>query len=178
MIGGGHYDDGATLARQVSDRTAALKFISLLVAPDSPQFAELGTAAVGVTVPSQWAPQVQYKPDFGPRPEDFAKIFRDKFGAEPGYHAAGGYAAGLVLQQAIEKAGSLDTAKVAEALNATDARTFFGRIKFTTDPAEHGLQVGHQMVISQWQRGSEGKLTREVVWPETARMKPLVYPMR
>jgi branched-chain amino acid transport system substrate-binding protein len=178
VIGGGHYDDGATLARQVSDRTAALKFVSLLVAPDSPQFAELGTAAVGVTVPSQWAPQVQYKPDFGPRPEDFAKIFRDKFGAEPGYHAAGGYAAGLVLQQAIEKAGSLDTAKVAEALNATDAGTFYGRIKFATDPAEHGLQVGHQMVISQWQRGSEGKLARNVVWPETARTKPLVYPMR
>ena len=178
LIGGGHYDDGATLARQISDRTAALKFVSLLVAPDSPQFAELGTAAVGVTVPSQWAPQVQYKPDFGPRPEDFAKIFRDKFGAEPGYHAAGGYAAGLVLQQAIEKAGSLDTAKVADTLNATDAVTFFGPIKFATDPAEHGLQVGHQVVISQWQRGPEGKPAREVVWPETARTKALVYPMR
>jgi branched-chain amino acid transport system substrate-binding protein len=178
LIGGGHYDDGATLARQISDRTAALKFVSLLVAPDSPQFAELGTAAVGVTVPSQWAPQVQYKPDFGPRPEDFAKIFRDKFGAEPGYHAAGGYAAGLVLQQAIEKAGSLDTAKVADTLNATDAATFFGPIKFATDPAEHGLQVGHQVVISQWQRGPEGKPAREVVWPETAGTKALVYPMR
>ena len=178
LIGGGHYDDGATLARQVSDRTADLKFISLLVAPDSPQFAQLGAAAVGVTVPSQWAPQVQYKPDFGPTPEDFTKAFRAKFDAEPGYHAAGGYAAGLVLQQAIEKAGSLDTAKVADALNGIDAVTFFGRIKFATDPAEHGLQVGHQMVISQWQRGSEGKLARDVVWPETAGTKALVYPLR
>jgi branched-chain amino acid transport system substrate-binding protein len=129
-------------------------------------------------VPSQWAPQVQYKPDFGPTPEDFTKAFRAKFDAEPGYHAAGGYAAGLVLQQAIEKAGSLDTAKVADALNGIDAVTFFGRIKFATDPAEHGLQVGHQMVISQWQRGSEGTLVRDVVWPETAGTKALVYPLR
>ena len=178
LIGGGHYDDGATLARQISDRTADLKFISLLVAPDSPQFAQLGAAGAGVTVPSQWAPQVQYKPDFGPTPEDFTKAFRAKFDAEPGYHAAGGYAAGLVLQQAIEKAGSLDTAKVADALNGIDAVTFFGRIKFATDPAEHGLQAGHQMVISQWQRGSEGTLARVVVWPETAGTKALVYPLR
>jgi len=66
LLGGGHYADGATLARQLYDQKAGLKWITLLVAPDSPKFATLGDAAVGISVPSQWEPQVTYKPDFGP----------------------------------------------------------------------------------------------------------------
>ena len=66
LLGGGHYPDGATLARQLHDQKAGLKWVTLLVAPDSPKFAELGDAAVGISVPSQWEPQVTFKPDFGP----------------------------------------------------------------------------------------------------------------
>jgi branched-chain amino acid transport system substrate-binding protein len=38
LLGGGHYTDGSTLARQLYGRKAALKMITLLVAPDSPQW--------------------------------------------------------------------------------------------------------------------------------------------
>src|SRR5581483_5727293 len=68
FLGGGHYPDGATLARQLYDQKANLKFVSILVAPDSPKFASLGPAALGVTVPSQWEPEVKFNPDFGPTP--------------------------------------------------------------------------------------------------------------
>ena len=142
LLGGGHYADGSTLARQLHDQKAGLKWVTLLVAPDSPKFAELGDAAVGISVPSQWAPQVTYKPDFGPNAQEFTKRFTDKYKIEPGYHAAGGYAAGLLLQHAIEKAGSIDQAKVAAELNKTDVTTLFGRTKFSNDPKEHGLQLG------------------------------------
>ena len=54
LLGGGHYADGATLARQIYDQKANLKWVALLVAPDSPKFASLGDAAVGISVPSQW----------------------------------------------------------------------------------------------------------------------------
>jgi len=37
------------------------------------------------------------------------------------------------------------------ALNATDVTTFFGHVKFFTDPGHHGLQDAHQMVLAQWQ---------------------------
>ena len=57
LTGGGHYADGSTLARQLHSQKANIEFISLLVAPDSPQFAQLGSAAYGVTVPSQWEPE-------------------------------------------------------------------------------------------------------------------------
>ncbi|CAK0759684.1 hypothetical protein CCP1ISM_920003 [Azospirillaceae bacterium] len=177
LVGGGHYADGATLARQLHDHKAPLKFASLLVAPDAPKFGELGDAAINVTAPSQWAPQVTYKPDFGPDPAAFAKAYRDKYGSEAGYHAAGGYAAGVILQHAIEQAGTVDADKVTEALDKTDANTFFGHVKFSTDPGSHGLQTGHDMVIVQWQK-KDGKLVKEVVWPVAGRSAPLAFPMK
>lgn len=174
LLGGGHYADGATLARQLYDQKAGLKWITLLVAPDSPKFATLGDAAVGISVPSQWEPQVTYKPDFGPTAQAFTKAFEDKFKIEPGYHAAGGYTAGLLLQHAIETAGSVDQAKVAAALNKMDVVTMFGRTKFSTAPKEHGLQIGHEMVIAQWQK-KNGEILKEVIWPKTAKTAAIIY---
>jgi branched-chain amino acid transport system substrate-binding protein len=174
LLGGGHYADGATLARQLHDQKAGLKWVTLLVAPDSPNFATLGDAAVGISVPSQWEPQVAYKPDFGPTAPQFTKQFTDKFKIEPGYHAAGGFAAGLILQHAIEQAGSVDPAKVAAALNKVDVTTMFGRTKFSTDPKSHGLQIGHDMVLAQWQK-KNGKLVKEVIWPDSAKTADVIY---
>ncbi len=174
LLGGGHYADGATIARQLSNQKAPLKWVTLLVAPDSPNFAKLGDAAVGVTVPSQWEPQVTFKPDFGPTAAEFTKAFTAKYKIEPGYHAGGGYAAGLVLQHAIEQAGSVEPDKVAAELNKMDATTLFGKTKFATDPKEHGLQIGHEMVLAQWQK-KDGTLVKEVVWPTAAKTADILY---
>jgi branched-chain amino acid transport system substrate-binding protein len=174
LLGGGHYPDGSTLARQLHDQKAGLKWVTLLVAPDSPKFAELGDATVGISVPSQWAPQVTFKPDFGPTAQEFNKRFTDKYKIEAGYHAAGGYTAGLLLQHAIEQAGSIEQDKVAAALNKTDVTTLFGRTKFSTDPKEHGLQIAHQMVLRQWQRKGD-QLVQEVIWPTSAKTAETLY---
>ncbi len=174
LLGGGHYADGATLARQLHEQKAGLKWVTLLVAPDSPKFAQLGEAAEGISVPSQWEPQVTFKPDFGPTPAVFTEAFREKYKIMPGYHAAGGYAAGLILQHAIEQAGSIDPDKVTQALNKMDVTTFFGNTKFATDPKEHGLQIGHQMVLAQWQK-KNGQLVKEVVWPDAAKTASIMY---
>jgi branched-chain amino acid transport system substrate-binding protein len=176
FMGGGHYSDGATLARQMHDQKANLQWESILVAPADDKFAELGAAALGVTVPSQWETSVNYKPQIGPTSQQFVKAFEDKFHAPPDYHAASGYTDGLILQHAIEQAGSIDTEKVTAALNATDVTTFFGRIKFATDSAHHGLQEAHQMVLAQWQMAN-GKLVRQVVWPAEAASAKLLYPI-
>jgi len=177
LLGGGHYPDGATLARQLYDQKANLKWVTLLVAPDSPQFASLGAAAQGVSVPSQWAPQVTYKPDFGPTPAEFTKRFQEKYNIAPGYHAAGGYSGGLLLQRAIEQSASLDPEKVAAELNKMNVTTLWGATKFSTDPKSHGLQLTHQMVLTQWQM-KNGQLVKEVVWPLAAATAPFQYPYR
>src|SRR5258708_543067 len=66
LLGGGHDPDGSTLARQLHDQKAGLKWVTLLVAPDTPKFAELGDAAVGISGSSPWAPAGTYKPQFSP----------------------------------------------------------------------------------------------------------------
>jgi branched-chain amino acid transport system substrate-binding protein len=141
---------------------------------------------VGVTGPSQWEPAAKYTPEsakaaglewFGPTGEEFTKAYQAAHdGEDPSYHVAGGYAAGLILQKAIEQAGSVDKAAVLKALDATDMMIFFGHIKFDTTPDAHGLQLGHDMILIQWQKDGD-KLVKQVVWPEAgATAKPL-YPL-
>lgn len=178
LMGGGHYADGSTLARQLKSRKANMKMITLLVAPDSPQWVELGDAGIGVSVPSQWEPHVKVKPQFGPTVEQFAKDYKAKYNVEPSYESAGGYATGLVLQHAIEQAGTLDSDKVAGALNATDVTTFYGRTKFATAANEHGLQQGHNMVLAQWQKDKSGKPIKQVIWPDASKSAPIQYPIQ
>ncbi|MGA7974092.1 MAG: amino acid ABC transporter substrate-binding protein [Pseudolabrys sp.] len=177
FLGGGHYADGATLARQMHEQKANMKFMAILVAPSDNKFATLGAAALGVNFPSQWEPQVSYKPQFGPTGAEFTKAFQAKFHMIPDYHAASGYAVGLILQHAIEKAGSLDTKKVAAALNAMDVTTFFGKTKFATGAKNHGLQEGHTMVLGQWQKEKDGKLAKQIVWPASAASAKMLYPI-
>lgn len=178
LLGGGHYADGSTLARQLFAQKAGMKFITLLVAPDSPKFVELGDAANGVAVPSQWEPEVKFKPQFGPTSAAFAKAYADKYHTPPSYESAGGYAAGLVLQHAIEQAGSIDPNAVTAALDRTNLTLFYGRVQFASDAADHGLQLAHSMVLAQWQKDRQGKLVKQVVWPESARTAKLLYPLR
>ncbi|MGB2604601.1 MAG: amino acid ABC transporter substrate-binding protein [Candidatus Sulfotelmatobacter sp.] len=177
LLGGGHYADGSTLARQLSGHKVPLKMLTLLVAPDSSQWVELGDAALGVMVPSQWEPQSVFKAQYGPSGADFARAYSAKNNTPPSYESAGGYACGLILQHAIEQAGSIDSDKVAQALNATDITTFYGRTKFSTAANEHGLQVGHSMVLAQWQKDKSGKLAKEVVWPLAGKSADLMYPI-
>jgi branched-chain amino acid transport system substrate-binding protein len=175
IMGGGHFADTSTFAKQLYEKGVKAKMVALLVAPPEPRFAELGEAAVGVIGPSQWETlAVGYNPEaakkvgvdwYGPSVEDFTASYKKKFNETPSYHSAGGYAAGLLLQRAIEKSGATDTAKVKTALDAMDILTFYGRIKFDTAKA-HGLQIGHAMVWTQWQKDAQGKLVSQVVWPE------------
>jgi ABC-type branched-subunit amino acid transport system substrate-binding protein len=178
VMGGGHFADTTTFTRQLYEKQLKTKMISLLVAPPEPKFGQLGDACICVTGASQWEPVAKYSPEaakaegvawFGPSVADFVKEYKAKYkDEEPSYHSAGGYAAGLILQEAIQKAGSIDTAKVQKALDAEDMYTFYGRIKFNTTPKAHGLQEGHQMIIIQWQKGQDGKPGKVAVWPEAA----------
>jgi ABC-type branched-subunit amino acid transport system substrate-binding protein len=186
IMGGGHFQDGSTFARQLSEKKVPVKFLSLLVAPPEPSFAEIGDAAVGVIGPSQWEPGVAYNEDaakkaglpwFGTSSDDFATAYQAAYNEEPSYHAAGGYAAALILQKAIEDAGSLDKDAIKAAMDKMDVLTFFGHIKFNTTAESHGLQVGHEMVYIQWQKDDSGKLVKKIVWPAEGANGEAVYPL-
>ncbi len=178
IIGGGHLPDGTTLAKQLAEKKVSARFVALLVAPPETSFADIGDAALSIVGPSQWEPQTKYSPDaakalnvtwYGPANADFIKSYTAAYKADPTYHSAGGYAAGLTLQKALEDAGSTDLTKVRAALDKMDFMTFYGRIKFSTDAKTHGKQIIHDMVYVQWQKGSDGKLAKQVVWPTEAK---------
>jgi len=178
IMGGGHFADGQQFAKALSDKGVAAKFISLLVAPPEPTFAEIGDAAFGIVGPSQWEPLAAFAPDYGPTGAEFIEAYTAAFGEEPSYHAAGGYAAGLILQKGIETAGSLDVEAVKAAIDSEDMMTFFGHIKFDTSAENHGLQVGHSMVYVQWQKDASGALIKQVVWPLEGKTAETVYPIK
>jgi ABC-type branched-subunit amino acid transport system substrate-binding protein len=177
IMGGGHFADTTTFAKQLYEKKINISMIALLVAPPEPKFAELGEACISVVGTSQWEPVVKYSPEaakklkmeyFGPTVADFTKSYKAKFKETPSYHSAGGYVAGLLLQKAIQQAGSTDTKKVKAVLDSMNIMTFFGDIKFNNTPKAHGLQMGHEMVYIQWQKGKDGKAVKQVVWPEAA----------
>jgi branched-chain amino acid transport system substrate-binding protein len=185
ILGGGHFQDGSTLAKQLLEKQAQPKLVAILVAPSLPEFAQLGDAALGVIGPSQWEALAAYSPDaataagvtwYGLSVKEFVAGYQARYGYEPGYHAAGGYASGLLLQWAIAQADSTETAALKAAIDRADLMTFFGQLKFDTGQA-HGLQVGHEMLYLQWQRGSDGKPVRQLVWPPAAKTADVLYPL-
>lgn len=178
ILGGGHFADGQTFAKQLHEKKVPARVLALLVAPAEPTFAQIGDASQYVVGPSQWETAVTYSaesakaagvPYYGLTPKQFTGEFQAKYNAPPSYHAAGGYAAGLILQKALETAGSADPAKVKAALDGIDLMTFYGHVKFSTQTKTHGMQIAHQMVFVQWQKGSDGKLATQIVWPAEAK---------
>ncbi len=150
---------------------------AFLVAPPEPKFAELGTACLAVVGPSQWEPGAKYAPEaakaagtgwFGPTVAEFNEAYKKKYNEDPSYHSAGGYAAAMILQAAIEKAGSLDTDKVKKALDDMKLLSFYGAIQFADGKDNHGLQTGHEMVYIQWFKDPKGTFVKQIVWPESA----------
>ncbi|MGO8761095.1 MAG: amino acid ABC transporter substrate-binding protein, partial [Desulfobaccales bacterium] len=59
VMGGGHFADTTTFARQLYEKKVPTKMIALLVAPPEPKFAELGEACIGVVGSSQWEPMAK-----------------------------------------------------------------------------------------------------------------------
>ncbi len=178
IIGGGHLVDGSAFAKALKDKNVNARFVSLLVAPPEPTFADIGDAAQFIVGPSQWEIPEKYNeaaakalnvPFYGIANDAFTTAYKAMFNAPPSYHSAGGYAAGLVLQTALEDAGSTDPAKVRAALDKLNIMTFFGLIKFSTDAKTHGKQIAHTMIYIQWQKGTDGKLAVQVVWPAEAK---------
>ncbi len=185
IMGGGHFQDGSTFARQIHEKNVNIVYFALLVAPPEPDFADLGDAALGVVGPSQWEPLAAFTPDsakaagltwFGVEGKAFDEAYQAAFGQEPSYHSAGGYAAGLILQKAIIDADSVDPEKVKAAMDKMDILTFYGRVKFDTSAEAHGLQIGHEMVYIQWQKDASGNLVKQVVWPLEGKTADTLYP--
>jgi branched-chain amino acid transport system substrate-binding protein len=180
VLGGGHFQDGQLLTRQLADLDINTKALSLIASATLPAFYQALTYnAEGVLGPSHWEYGVKFSKEgakrydqewIGPSQDEFVALFKKAVGKDllPDYHAAEAGASILALVLAIEKAQSLDSLPVRKALGELTFISFYGGWKID----DTGLQIGHDMVSVQWQNGQ-----RVIVWPEDARTGEFVYPM-
>lgn len=180
LIGGGHFQDGQLLNRQLADLDINPKALSLIASATLPAFYEaLTTNAEGVMGPSHWEYGVTFSEErakkagmawIGPSQDEFVALFKKAAGKDilPDYHAAEAGASILALVMAIEKSDSIDSNTVRKALGDLTFMSFYGG----WDIDDTGLQVGHSMVDVQWQDAK-----RVIVWPEDAKTGEFVYPM-
>lgn len=120
-------------------------------------YQKLKQGAERVIGPSQWEPQVRFREIQGPNSNWFVRNFRQRFGQQPEYTAAGGFAIGLVLAECIRETGSLEDERLRKVAAALDFTTFYG--KFRIDPRT-GRQIGHRILLTQWRRGRKVVLGR------------------
>jgi branched-chain amino acid transport system substrate-binding protein len=132
--------------------------------------APLGGLREGLLGPAQWMPTVPLSPDEGPDTAWFVEKYRQIAGGEPPYPAAQAFAAGLLCARCLREGGSIEDTVQLAAAQRLDCTTLYGR--FRIDPVS-GLQVGHQVLIVQWQEG-----IRRVVWPPELAECPFVYPLK
>lgn len=185
ILAGGHTDDGKAIAQELARQGVTARMIVLLDSASQPAFSSIGASAIGFMGPSQWEPDSFYTtanvsmggPTFyGTSGTEFNLAYQQTYGAPADSYAAGGYAAGLVLQHAIEQAGSLNRDEILAALDETNILTFFGRLQFDTSTKNHGMQIGHEVVYVQWQLDTAANLVKRVVWPVDLANAPLTYP--
>jgi branched-chain amino acid transport system substrate-binding protein len=148
-----YFDDAVAITRQMKELNVNAKMYGVTVGGDLPKFYELlKQNAEYVYGATQWEGNLPY-----PGQKEFVDSYQKKFGHEPVYHSAAGYAGCAIYGEAVKRAGTLDSDKVRDQLLKLETRTFFGDYKVDGD----GFQVAHKMVMFQWQDGK--KVT---VWPD------------
>jgi branched-chain amino acid transport system substrate-binding protein len=129
----------------------------------------LGDLREGLLGPAQWIETPTLAPDEGPDSNWFIAKYRQTVGSDPPYPAAQAFAAGLLYARCLRESGETGDAAQLATSRQLACTTLYGR--FRIDPVT-GLQVGHQVLVVQWQKG-----VRRVVWPPELAERPLFYPL-
>ena len=147
----GYTQDLILARKQMADAKLTAPIVTMITGPSYREFIDgLGKLADGVTSASWWHHSLTYKSDdvFGST-EAFYKEFVAREKKDPDYVHASAAAALVTLQKAIEKAGTIDKAKVRDALASIDILTFYGPVKF----GANGMNGGRDLPIIQVQGG-------------------------
>ncbi len=158
----GYTKDLVLARKQMADLGVTAPVVTMITGPAYREFAEaLGPLAENVTSATWWSPAVALKSDdvFGST-QAFVQDFQARGEkGEPDYVHASAAAALIAVQAAVEKAGTLDKAKVRDALAALEIRTFYGPIDFTGN----GMNAARELPIIQVQGGKAVVLAPEAL---------------
>jgi branched-chain amino acid transport system substrate-binding protein len=150
------------ITRQMKALNVNPRMVGFTPSVSLPRFYEvLGRDAEFVYVAAVWVPELVEVRAGGlipiarqyPGAREFVESHRKEF---PGA-SSNAYGACQILVEAVRRAGSLDGEKLRDAISKMDHNTAFGRFRVDRD----GVQIGHKMLLIQWQDGK-----RVIVWPE------------
>jgi branched-chain amino acid transport system substrate-binding protein len=167
----GYTADSLMVIRQCKELNVNPKIYAFSVGVMIPSFVqELGADAEYAFEGEWWLPGMKNSDTVFGTTADYVQACKDKFGPDymPEYHVSSASAAGTLLQLAIEKADSIETEKVREALSTLD-------LELATWPAiafnEKGQNIKWPHPIIQVQNGKY-----VIVYPETSQENAPMYP--
>ena len=155
--------DAIAFTRQAKSAGLETKMLVFTSGPASIEFGEaIGPDTEGIISTVQWMRGQRMPGSF-----DFSFRYRQKYGVNADYNAAGGYAAGQIIEAAVRLAGTINKDKVREQLATMKFRSLIGH--FRVD--ENRRQVGKPNYVIQWQEGR-----RRLIYPENLARFEMVYP--
>ncbi len=170
LVGSGSLQDSILTVRHLEEQDADLMALGFIAGPELLEFrSNLGAAAEQVYGVAWWMPEMSYSgPLFGSA-VDYAVLYAEAFGEGPTYHSAAASQSALLLQLAIEEAGTIHTGPVREALRAYSGTTFWGPTRWD----RRGQNVGGATVTFQIQNDEI-----VTVWPREAAWAEADHPAR
>ncbi|MEN9886087.1 MAG: hypothetical protein RL758_665 [Pseudomonadota bacterium] len=128
----GYTNDLVLMRKQMADQRIEAPVVTMIAAPAYQEFIDAaGKGAENISSAAWWHPAVRYKGvDVFGSTENYVKLFKEAYKADPDYAHASASVSGAVYQIAIEKAGSLDRQKVRDELAKLDVTTFWGPVRF------------------------------------------------
>ncbi|TXL64125.1 amino acid ABC transporter substrate-binding protein [Zeimonas arvi] len=152
----GYINDLVLLKKQMADQRIEAPVVTMIAGPAYQEFIDAaGPGAENISSASWWHPAARYKgSDIFGTTENYVKAFRARYKSDPDYAQASASVSGALFQMAIEKAGTLDKAKVRDELAAMNVMTFWGPVKFgptgqitSLEPPVFQIQGGKTVVV-------------------------------
>ncbi len=165
---------------QQARRDVGLDTIFLTIEPndDPDYYSGVGRYGEFSMLESRFSPYAAPKGPTGSAISEFVDKFNARWGGFPGMMGAATYESIYIAAQAIENAGTLDKAKVRDALDALEMPQMIeamqgGVIAFSDDYRESKFDLYMSQLI--WDE-SVGELRPKIVWPDTLKETDLILP--
>ncbi len=133
ILWSGHEPEALNFIRQAKSLDVNPKyFYSFTVGVPTADFRRaLGPDANYAFGMTPWLPSEHLKDQWFGDAAQFAKLYREKYGYDPDYHAASAVADVETFAKAMEAAGTLEPKKVRDAIAKIDFDSVYARVKYT-----------------------------------------------
>jgi len=168
-----HETHAVLLASALASQSVSPKLVMATVGSLTPSFeVQAGANADYVCGPSPWNDTADDADPIYGSTQSFVAAVQGTYGYRPDYHSAAGAAAVETFAHAFEQTPVIAPGNVRDAIRGASFSSAYGDVAFDA----RGV-IDREMVVYQWQPRNGGGADAVVVWPESVRQAPPVYPM-